>query len=161
SRRVSFSQSWLKDAFTLRRAAKSTFTACCTSIQCWRPLEETLRCTRELLPSHHLELVIGLAVRPLVFVSHGGSLLYKGFATRTLSEFGREPLLLFFQVSTKRGASSHLGRLLLGHATATQPATKNGCCGHACRHSVGDDVVACRLVLERTMLYVLGLAFLE
>src|SRR5215467_204165 len=35
------------DAFTLRRAAKSTFTACCTSIQWRHPLEETLRCTRE------------------------------------------------------------------------------------------------------------------
>jgi hypothetical protein len=30
----------------------------------------------------------------------------KGFSTRTLSEFGREPLLPFSQVSTKRGASS-------------------------------------------------------
>jgi hypothetical protein len=27
------------------------------------------------LPSHHFELVIGLAVFPLIFVSHGGSLL--------------------------------------------------------------------------------------
>src|SRR5580700_10928878 len=36
----------------------------------------------------------GLALFPLVFLSHGGSLLSKGFATRTLSEFGREPLLL-------------------------------------------------------------------
>src|SRR5215470_12059896 len=32
----------------------------------------------------------------------------KGFSTRTLSEFGREPLLPFCQVSTKRGASSTL-----------------------------------------------------
>ena len=36
----------------------------------------------------------GLALFPLVFVSRGDSLLSKGFATRTLSEFGREPLLL-------------------------------------------------------------------
>jgi hypothetical protein len=33
----------------------------------------------------------------------------KGFSTRTLSEFGREPLLPFSQVSTKRGASSDSG----------------------------------------------------
>ncbi len=30
---------------------------------------------QQLLPSHHLELVIGLVLFPLVFVSHGGSLL--------------------------------------------------------------------------------------
>jgi hypothetical protein len=58
------------------------------------------------LPSDDLELVIGLALLPLIFVSHGGSLLQKGLATRTLSEFGREPLLPFSQVSTKGGASS-------------------------------------------------------
>ena len=29
----------------------------------------------QLLPSHHLELVIGLALFPLIFLSHGGSLL--------------------------------------------------------------------------------------
>jgi hypothetical protein len=49
---------------------------------------------QQLLLTDNLELVIGLVLFPLVFVSHGGSLLSKGFATRTLSEFGREPLLL-------------------------------------------------------------------
>jgi hypothetical protein len=61
---------------------------------------------QQLLPSYDLELVNGLALFALVFLSHGGSLLSKGFATRTLSELGREPLLPFLQVSTKGGASS-------------------------------------------------------
>jgi hypothetical protein len=39
--------------------------------------------------------MIELALFPVVIVSHGGSLLSKeGFSTQTLSEFGREPLLL-------------------------------------------------------------------
>src|SRR5215469_9136764 len=48
---------------------------------------------QQILPLDDLKLVIGLANLPLVFLSHGGSLLKKGFSTRTLSEFGREPLL--------------------------------------------------------------------
>ncbi|HXW56267.1 MAG TPA: acyloxyacyl hydrolase [Candidatus Cybelea sp.] len=55
------------------------------------------------MPSDDLELLIGLAAFPLILLSHGGSLLSKGFATRTLSEFGREPLLLFLRFQLKAG----------------------------------------------------------
>jgi hypothetical protein len=47
--------------------------------------------------------VIGLANFPLIFVSHSGSLLQKGLATRTLSEFGREPLLLVLNFQLNPG----------------------------------------------------------
>ena len=48
-------------------------------------------------------LGLGLAEFPLIFLSLGGSLLSKGFATRTLSEFGREPLLPFLKFQLNGG----------------------------------------------------------
>src|SRR4029077_13203632 len=75
---------------------------------------------QQLLPTDNLELVIGLALFPLVFVSHGGSLLSKGFATRTLSEFGREPLLLVLNFQLNPG---HLPSVAPKHLICSQMLT--------------------------------------
>jgi hypothetical protein len=56
------------------------------------------------LPSHDLELVIGLALFPLVILSHGGSPL-KGIRNPN-SIVGREPLLLVLKFQLNAGASS-------------------------------------------------------
>ena len=58
---------------------------------------------QQLSPSHHLELVIGLALFPLVIVSHSALSFKKGFSTRTLTEFGREPLLLVLKFQLNAG----------------------------------------------------------
>ena len=57
---------------------------------------------QQLLPSDHLELVIGLPVFPLLFVSQSGSLRLKEFATRPLSELGGESLLFGTDCNSRR-----------------------------------------------------------
>lgn len=61
---------------------------------------------QQLLPSDDLELVTGLAVFPLVIVSQGGSLLYKGIRNPNSIRVRARAAASFSQVSTKGGASS-------------------------------------------------------
>src|SRR6266567_583783 len=61
---------------------------------------------QQLLPSHDLELVIGLALFPLVILFHGGSLLDKGILSPNSIRVRARAAASCSQVSTKPGASS-------------------------------------------------------